>query len=213
MGEKLFRREDFPDLLEKINLTSSSIVKQIENFHLTFSKERNNLVEWGMQLPMFVPAFYDFVLQFERVPDQSEFFNHYISSNAERFTPDNFDSGLMSGLQARAYRTYPSLVRDISFNKYVKEHIADYAAIYNIDLDVSEGIDLMLSKGELHYAINLFTQTTRAYQGRAKKKYRHTLFDNVKYIDFPVNFKGSFAVGDFFLYWETEYKQLINLLS
>jgi len=213
MEKKIYNQDLYPNLLDKINLTSLEIVEQTKSFKLVFSRIKDKRVEWGMQLPMFVPAFYDFIIQNGKVPSQVDFYNHYIMSNSDFFHSGTFDKSLFPAIMARAYRTYPSLVRDVCFNKYVQEHISGYSVVYNIDLDVSEGIDLMLSQGDNHFAINLFTQTNRAYAGRAKKAYRHTPFENVKYIDFPVNFNGSYQNGDFFLYWDAEYQQLISKLS
>lgn len=213
MAIKKFNIEDYPDLLCQINLSSDQIVNQIANYRLTFLNVHNRTVEWGMRLPMFVPSFYGFIKEFLRVPNQDEFFRHYLDLNSAFFKSNPLDDVLFEGLKARAYRTYPSLVRDICFNKYVKEHIDNYSVLYNIDLDVVEGIDLMLSLAEKHFAINLYTQTSRAFTGRAKKQFRHTQFDNVNYIEFPVNFKGSYKVGEFFLYWQSEFINLLNQIK
>ena len=64
-----------------------------------------------------------------------------------------------------------------------------------------------------YFAINLFTKTKRAFQGRSKKVNRHTKFDNVEYVELPVEFKGSYECGVFFLYRKKEYKELLNILT
>ena len=37
--------------------------------------------------------------------------------------------------------------------------------------------------------------------------------ENVKYVEMPMEFKGSVEAGDFFLYGEKEYNELYNTLS
>ncbi len=209
---KLYKPTDYKDVLVHISLSSDEIRKKIASYHLVFSKVHNNTVEWGMKLPMFARAFYGYIFKLKDVPTQQQFFDFYIQFNKDFFSKANLDSSLMEGLKARAYRTYPSLIRDVCFNKYVQERIKGYTATYSLELDINEGIDLMLSSGEKHFAVNLYTDTRRAYTGRAKKQFRHTPFDNVTYIEFPVVFEDSHKVGEFFLYGEKEYNSLISKL-
>ena len=206
---KIYNPSDYKDVLCHIHLTSEQMKERISNYHLTFSSVHNRTVEWGMNLPMFARSFYGYIFKKNDVPTQEEFFDYYISFNHVFFSQSNFGEDIIEGLRARVYRTYPSLIRDVIFNKYVQENIVGYTTTYSLELDINEGIDLMLSKTQKHFAINLYTDTKRAYTGRAKKKFRHTLFDNVTYIEFPVVFENSHKVGDFFLYGEKEYNNLI----
>lgn len=207
-----FSLSSYPSILGQIKLSSSDIVQQVSTYRLQFIQVRNQRVEWGIRLPMFVPSFYDFIIVNNIIPTQEQFYEKYLLDNKDFFVQQNFSEEFMYGLRARAYRTYPSLVRDVCFNKYVQEHLSGYDVVYNIALDIEEGIDLMLSKSGKHYAVSLYTNTNRAYVGRAAKVHRHNKFDNVEYIEFPVDFKGSLHAGDFFLYGEKEYRNLINLL-
>lgn len=210
---KNYNPNNYPSLLPQIGLTSDQIRSAVSDYSLVFSKEHNREVEWGMRLPMFVDAFYDFIIKKAKVPTQEESYQYYLEFNADFFRSLNRPD-LMSGILARSYRTYPSLIRDVYFNKYIEEQLGTRCSVvYNIDLDVQEGIDLMLSTRRGNYAICFFTQTRRAYQGRAAKVFRHTNFDNVQYVEMPVEFQGSVKAGDFFLYGEKEYKELINLLT
>lgn len=209
---KIYNPSDYKDVLVHIALSSDEIRKRIASFHLSFLRVHNRTVEWGMKLPMFARSFYGFIFTQNDVPTQEQFFDYYLRFNQEDFSKLNLGKDMMEGLRARAYRTYPSLIRDVCFNKYVQEHISGYTATYSLELDINEGVDLMLSKGEIHYAVNLYTDTRRAYTGRAKKQYRHTPFENVTYIEFPVVFEDSHKVGEFFLYGEKEYNNLISKL-
>lgn len=211
---KLFDPMNYTNLLERINLTSQAVRQQIMNYGLSFMSVRNNMVEWGMQIPMFVPSFYDYVVKYSKIPAQEEFYSYYLLFNKCFFEQACFNREIMTGIKARCYRTYPSLVRDIYFNKYVSERLgSSYKVVYNIDLDMKEGIDMMIVDAAGSYkAINLYTSTARAYQGRAKKEYRHVKFDNVSYVEFPVEFQGSEKIGDFFMYGEKEFKSLMKYL-
>jgi len=205
---RVYYPEEYDNLLEKIDLTAKDIAEQIKDFKLSFSKVRNNVVEWEMKLPMFVDTFYKIVVESTKIPEQKEFVNKYLEECHSIIGKDLNDS-IKAGIEARALRTYPSLVRDVIFNKYISEHCENLVVKYNIRLDVEEGIDMMLeTKDGKYIAICLFTETARAYIGRAKKQYRHSKFENVEYEEVPVNFKGSVEWGDFFLYGDKEYKQI-----
>lgn len=162
---------------------------------------------------MFVDSFYDYVVRLQSIPNQEEAFEYYRDFNKLFFTNLN-RRDLESGIRARAYRTYPSLVRDIHFNKYIEEKLgAKCQIIYNTRLDIEEGIDLMIITSKGKYGISFFTKTHRAYTGRIAKLNRHIPFDNVKYIEMPLEFQGSVNAGDFFLYGQKEFDELYNMLS
>ena len=209
----IYKQTDYPNLLKKITLSSEEIRNIVSKYTLSFSREKNQEVEWGMKLPMFVDAFYDFVLVNNTIPNQEDSFAHYLEFNREFFNNLNRPE-LKSGIKARAFRTYPSLIRDIYFNKYIFERLGNKCeVIYNTKLDIEEGIDLMIVTNKGIYGICFFTKTPRAYLGRKAKVNRHTLFVNVKYIEMPLDFKGSIKAGDFFLYGEKEYYELYTILS
>ena len=199
--------------MPNIHLSSDEIRQTVSNFKLSFPQERNKEVEWGIKLPMFVDAFYSYLVQKQTIPNQEDSFRYYLEFNKNYFSNLNRPD-LESGIRARAFRTYPSLVRDIYFNKYIDERIGTKCqVIYNTQLDIEEGIDLMIVTNKNNYGICFFTKTRRAYTGRIAKTNRHILFDNVKYVEMPVEFKGSVKAGDFFLYGETEFHELYNILS
>jgi len=210
---KIFYVENYSNLLKSISLTSDDIRNQIVGYKLTFPQERNNELEWGIKLPMFVDSFYAYIVEYQTIPTQKEAFDYYLQYNKDFFNELNRPD-LESGIMARAFRTYPSLVRDIHFNKYIEERLAARChIIYNTRLDIEEGIDLMVVTKKNNYGVCFFTNTRRAYIGRKAKEHRHTPFDNVKYVEMPMEFKGSVEAGDFFLYGEKEYIELYNTLS
>ena len=72
--------------LVKYTITHTDIENQIQNFSLTFFKARNSQVEWGMKFPMFVPPFYDFIVQSKgKVPSQEEYWNKYPNTKEKRY--------------------------------------------------------------------------------------------------------------------------------
>ena len=207
-NEKIYIPGYYPDLLDKIKLTSANIYEIIEPYRLFFSQTRNRSVEWEIKFPMFVNAFYDYIIKYSTIPAQQPFFDYYLSFNKAFFDEKNFDAAILDGLKARVFRTYPSLVRDVYFNKYVKENLLDINVIYNITLDISEGIDLMIEAGTIFYAVNLYTRTSRACDARNIKQNRHQPFVNVNYIDLPVDLNNNLRCGDFFLYGCSEFASI-----
>jgi hypothetical protein len=201
---KTFKPSEYDNEAEVIHMSSERIESSINLYPLDFIQLRVKSVEWGMELPMFVPSFYDFILNNYRIPMQVEYWVHYQRSNDEWFKRNRLNVMQVQGLKARIYRTYPSLVRDIHFAKYVSENLDVEKVIYNQKLDIEEGIDLMILNGNNYFAINLFTNTGNAHFGRQKKTFRHINFTNVKYLDVPVEFKGSIKCGNFFLYGNRE---------
>jgi len=204
--------------LDYINLSSRQVEQQVKGYSLVFLKDRNNVVEWGMKLPMFVPSFYKYVTKNSYIPSQEEFYGRYVNDNKEWFEKRDDSESILKGIKARAYRSYPSIVRDIHFALVVKERSGFDSVIYNYDTDIKDGIDLVIrNKGyslsaNSHvtktYAVNLFTKTERAYMGRENKGSRHKKIPNVEYIDMPVSFKGSKRCGYFYLYHDRELNML-----
>ncbi len=210
---KSFIKQDYPNLLGSITISCNDIEQAIKNYPLSFSETRNETVEWGMEFPMFLTPFYKYVYQTNKLLKQEEFWKYYLSENKEFFSTNNFSQTILDGLKARVYRTYPSLVRDIHFATFLKKEFTESEIIYNRKLDVEEGIDVLIVYADRYWGINLYTNTKRAHQGRKKKESRHTKFENVNYIELPVDFKGSVVCGKFFLYGEKEYKEILSALK
>jgi hypothetical protein len=194
----------YPNFLNYIQLSSNDICGIIEKYELSFPQIKNERVEWRIAFPVFLTPFYKYIYYYKKILKQNEYYEYYLSENESFFNVNKFEIEIIEGLRARIYRTYPSLIRDLHFGLFVKENFAEAEVIYNRKLDIEEGIDLIIKYNSNLYAINLFTDTARAHYGRKKKENRHTRFTNVKYVDLPVNFKGSIKCGNFFLYEEPE---------
>ena len=74
----IYNPEQYPNLLPKISLTSDEIKAMVSTYKLTFLAERNYEVEWGKGLPMFVPAFYDFIDYFNKHHKESTIFDIFL---------------------------------------------------------------------------------------------------------------------------------------
>lgn len=209
MPDKIFKSSNYPNLLDKIGLTSSGIRNQIEVYPLEFLQNRNKDAEWNIGFPMFIPSFYQHIIEYGTIPTQETFYANYLELNKTYFAQNKHTQEILTGLKARAYRTYPSVVRDIHFSLYMREILnTTTTVVYNLQLDIEEGIDVMLIHNEAFYGVNLYTQTNRAVSSRTIKEHRHEKFSNVRYVELPVPFNGSIQCGQFFLYGERELNAL-----
>ena len=211
---KIFKETDFNNLLSDIKINSSEIFDLIYNYELPLWDIRLEEIENDYKLPVFITAFYDFVLNYNQVPTSEEFFLYYLDYNSPFFMANHYPTYLMIGLQAKCYRLYPSLIREFHFTKIVQECLTDYKVIYNLKLDIYEGIDLMIIKDDNYFGINLFVSTYHSKQFRKEKKTRHTTFDNVTYVNLPINLNeiDTIKCGKFILYGYNHYHQLLNQL-
>ena len=204
---------NFPCQLHKWQISYGDIESQLLNYDLNFPTLRLKQVEFGYKFPSFIKAFYQYVNIKQRVPNQKEFWEYYMApliSNSDILKDDQ----TRLGLKARVYRTYPSLVRDLHFAKFLKAVIKPNATIqYNLALDQNHGIDVLLLWQKSYFAINLYVHTARAFEAREHKEYRHKRFDNVEYIELPVQFDHAKVVGDFFLYGPNQIDDLRSILT
>lgn len=206
----LYKPEAYPNQLGYIRISSNEIRNSICNFKLDFIDYRNSDAEWEIKFPPFVRAFYNYIAKWGKVPTQKAFYDFYLRYYAPFFAANTFGPDVMKGLKARVFRTYPSLVRDLYFNKYLEEQLPQYSVLYNINLDLEKDIDTMIVKDGKYWAACLYTETRRANNARGKKVYRHKRFDNVNYIEFPVEMCDERKVGEFFLYGEAEMQELLR---
>ena len=132
-------------------------------------------------LPPFVSCFYTFVYNRHRVPTQKEFYEYYMRKHKDELNGRD--------VMARAYRAYPSLIRDTHFAcmmfKLNQERKFADEVKYNTTLDMSNDADLMLTKGTKHVALCLFAKGNKSDNNRGKKQVKR--FSNVKYIECPID--------------------------
>lgn len=201
----------FQNFMEKISLSTQAIESQLQFMKLAFFMERDEQMEWKTMPPMFIYSFYRFVATYQRIPTQAEFWQFYLHNNQAKFT-DQITSHL-SALQARAYRAYPSFVRDVHFYYILVESQWFDRVIYHPTIDVKYGIDFIVQYRQQYFGVNCYISTPRSFQGREKKQFRHKKLSRLVLIDLPVHFKGSKKCGPFYLYSQRELNQLVALLN
>lgn len=201
----------YRNFMERIPLSSQAIEAQLQSMTLAFFMEKDEQIEWKTMPPMFIYSFYRFIAKFHRLPNQAEFWQFYLHENQSLFS-EQIKSHL-SALQARAYRAYPSLVRDIHFYYILAE--SDYfdQVLYHPEIDVKYGIDFIIQYKHRYFGVNCYISTPRSFQGREKKQFRHEKLRQLILVDLPVRFKGSKKCGPFYLYSQRELDQLIAILN
>lgn len=204
---------DYGNFLDHFKLSSEEIFNTIIDYNLFFPQDKNNDAEWKIKFPIFLDSFYKFVYLNNSIPRQDEFYEYYLKENKKHFRENKYSDEIMKGLKTRVYRAYPSLVRVVYFSQYVKENFKDAKIIYNRELDTKEGIDILVVHNSKNWGINLYTDTKNAHVAREKKQSRHEKFENVNYVELPVDFKGSITCGKFFLYGEREFNQMCSIIT
>jgi hypothetical protein len=204
----ILKIHDLENNLDNIFLSSKEIEDQIINYKLQSIKLRDRKMEFGVKIPMFVTSFYFYILKENKIPNQKEFWNNYLLINDNFFQKENFTESEMHGLQARAFRAYTSLVRDVHFGALLRDDGYFDGVFYNVILDTDYGIDLVVSKDTKIIGLNLFTNTKNANIAREKKQYRPKKPTDIMCYEIPIDFKGSKECGDFFLYSEREIEKV-----
>ena len=194
--------------LSRITLSHEEIERQIADYELIFKDYRNSDIEWRISLPVFVTAFYDFIIKFGKIPTQFDFYKYYCESNKDAILELDLTKLQIRGLKARIYRTYPSFVRDVHFGMYLKYSGMFDDVFYNEVLDVEYGIDLVVKQNNKVAGLCLFTKTDNAQYARNKKEFRQKKHFEYECIEVPIDFKKCKKCGMFFLYGETEMREI-----
>lgn len=198
--------------LEEIDLTLEKLEDKLKKTKLSFIKTKRNDTEYGINFPIFVTRFYDYIDEYDELPSQKEFYDYYIENTQNFKSIKKLDIDQLGGLKARIYRAYPSYVRDLHFAKLLEDKTPLDEIIYNNKLDVKDGIDVLVRENDIHYAISLYTDTRRSNIMRAKKVDRRDDKDGYVYIELPLNFNGAREVKDFFLYGKREMLEVLNII-
>jgi hypothetical protein len=189
-------------------LSSKEIEDQIKGYKLTFIDVRDERIEWGMRLPMFVDTFDKLVQTNRRIPSQDQFVKRYFEDNSENLRQILSNERLRTALEARLRRTYPSLVRDLHLNSLLREN--GLQASYNTDVDVTKGVDQIIQyKGKVFH-IHSYVGTSWGKFGRKVKNRRHK-FEGL-HIDAILDLRAESTkkVGDFYLYSEKDVDYVIQ---
>ena len=199
---------------DEIKFSFENVEKQIEAYHLTFDRTRNERVEWRLKLPMFVLSFYGYIKSRNLIPSQNDFWQFYVSENKKYLTSLKLSKEEKTGVRARIFRTYPSLVRDLHFGLYIKERKNFRSVFYNEWIDIAYGIDLIVEIREgKKIGLKLFTQTRAGSEAREIKDHRLKKSAELDCYELPIEFRGSRMCGEFFLYSEREIDRVVEKIE
>lgn len=201
-----YKPEDFPNAF---NVNGKSFIPSYEelceqiNSHpkLVFFKD----VDEEEGLPPFVPNFYKYLVNNGRIPTQEEFYQYYVSRHKKKVADKD--------IKGRAYRAYPSIIRDIHFAAMLRhmneeQNFADEVK-YSSVLDMQYDADVMVTKGDKHVGICLFTNDRKSYDNRKKKQVKR--FENVEYIELPISI--DYSNPGFTLYTEEDANKVITKVN
>ncbi|MFW6016108.1 MAG: hypothetical protein ACOCRK_06690 [bacterium] len=181
--------------LELIDLTYQDIEEQLSNYTYEIMPIYDNRVE-SASFPYFVESFYNLIFYEGYLPSCEDFIDYYLEVNADKNSVDILDEVQKIGLKARLSRSYPSLVRDVHFAKLLEDRL-DLDVLYNIELDTTAGIDVLL---EDKYGFHLFYDSKRSHNFRKKKISRHNELDTIIEFDLPFNEDNGKEIGNVYLY-------------
>jgi hypothetical protein len=191
-------------------LSTHEIEEQVKNFHLKFLPLRDERIEWGLKLPMFVDTFNMLITKNNRIPSQDEFVDAYCQNNASELTDVLSNQSLKEGLEARLRRTYPSLVRDVHFESLLRENGLDVT--HDPHSDVFGGVDHVINfQGHVFY-IHCYVDTRAGRYGRKIKNRRHDFQGIHLNVPMALDTKTSKVVGDFYLYSDSQVEFLVELM-
>lgn len=205
------------NLLDNIETTHTSIEEMLYNKEYISNSDKDETTENKIRFPMFNMSFYKFIEEFKMIPSQKQFVEYYLLINQNDYNIKIYKKNeeKLHFLKCRLYRTYPSLVRDIHFSLFIKEHTNETKnnfVFYDKQMDLENGIDVgMVIKGKL-YGVALFVGTERSYEFRKEKeKNRVKLFENVNYVELPkiIDYRDKKIQ----LYGEEDYKIMVNKIK
>lgn len=204
--------------LQKIKFTSIQIEEEISKHTLDTTKKTKNVDienDGHFKIPLFVRSFYGYISALNRIPTQLDFWTYYKLTNYRILQQNNFTDKHWKGLEARAYRVYMSLLRELHAILLIRESDIFDRVIYNIDIDTKYGIDLIGIKNDEFYGIKLMVATRRSISfSNIKDNERHkNTFDDVKLIKLPLNLNEGKKINNFILYSTRQLNELRSIIS
>lgn len=170
---KIFNN-DYPNLLDKVNLSSKDIEEQVAALEYKIYHYRDREAE--LNCPIFVHPFYDIIEYVGNIPSQETFWAVYLISQKDSgFNFSEKGEAYKKGLHARiTSRAYPSLIREFHFAVMLKETLypKEYIVFYNAILDFDNGIDVLVYniKEKRYLSICLFVSSRYSEMQLIRKK-------------------------------------------
>lgn len=148
--------------------------------------------------------------EYDKLESFNDFFHKLIEEEGDLPSQDYFAQEYMSrfrydspGVQARARRAYPSLVRELHVYHMLAERFDDI--YHDTDLDYNHGIDYVINQNDQTFLVHVWLDTPRSRMFRERKKGRHAT-STIKgtHIDLTTTKDSGKHVGDFWLYSEQD---------
>jgi deoxyxylulose-5-phosphate synthase len=197
--------------LTDIKLSVGQFEHQLSKMRFAKSNHKTKYIE-NKRVPYFNKIFYKMLVENQQIPTQMDFWIEYLDYYQEdEVVKEIIETGHKAGLQGRAFRAYPSLIRDIHFALMLKS-LGFQGVYHNNYQDSEQGVDVLLKVGKNKYAIHLYTDTKR---GVGYRDIKHTKRDDITLeIEFPINLEHCKEIGNIKLY-STEYfvKLLVQIIN
>ncbi len=154
-----------PNILAKVALTAADIQSFVQSTYMTINAATNAEAD-KLHPESFSKPFFDFVCKQNRIPNQNEYFEYYLSfAELNGFDISKLPIDVKNGFEARLTNcVYPELVRSLHFCKYLEQSIAadGLHVFYNPAFSLG-GADVYIYSNnnegnEVKYAIHLFSR-------------------------------------------------------
>ncbi|AEI50385.1 hypothetical protein [Runella slithyformis] len=133
------------------------------------------------KLPPFALAFYKYIFFKNRLPDETELWDHYIHQPFVTFDEEYIEihrrgaikAFLITSVKARMLRSYPSLVRDFHFYVLCLTSGVFERVSYSLQKDYFEGVDLCVTYAGRAFQVSILLNSPRARTYKCQKYSRH----------------------------------------
>ena len=201
----------YQNWLDGINLTKSEVEYQISNICYEKKSDRDDNVEHLPGFPVMAKPFYEFVKDNNRIPNQLEFYKRFKDTYQEQ-TENIIKKYKEPPLIGRvASRTYPSLLRELYIIISCKE-CKDFSTLYNVGLDTN-GIDVLTFNNNSYVGNCVYQDTQNARFNLERKKESRWSYDNLQYLEWPLNYFNRKKVGNILLYSDRYIEEKINTIK
>lgn len=207
-------------LTRNLDITVDEINRQLNKIEYTGVGNQKIKGFENSNVPPFIVAFYLFVLFKNKIPDEQQFLNTYITrfflkkTNGEFTLREKYSKGYncpdlsFKQLSTRPLRSYPSIIRDFHFYCLCKESNKFDELRYSLKDDYFVGHDLLVWKNNIKFAVDLFISSSRSMHFRKLKDSRHE--STLTYqIELPLNPQNANNVNQFYLY-DNKHITLLN---
>lgn len=230
---------DIHSMREKVSpLTMSST--EFRGIIKTFDYEKTyaGMPKWseknGVERLKAIPFsyhYYSYVAKNGTPPSPEQYVNSYVKDYMNVFTLNGITYGkfkarfhtvcsdkafILKNMKSRILRAYNSFNRELALLIMMQEMAGDkFSVIYDIHLDMDDGIDILVKKGNLSVGIATFVNSRKANEEKNRKRqnYKH----NIEIMDYAAEKSGTHKnvtfYGDVMLYSTESVKEYVEELE